>query len=65
MRLCGGGNLLCGGGKHKGTAYIRVVKSPSGRATINVAEKKDGTVSWHVNEERYDYWRKGRLLYVR
>jgi hypothetical protein len=54
-----------GGGKHKGTSYIRVVKSPSGRYVINVAEMKDGVVSWHMNETHYDFWRKGKLLYVR
>ena len=54
-----------GGGKHKGTSYIRVVKSPSGRYVINVAEMRDGVVSWHMNETHYDFWRKGKLLYVR
>ena len=54
-----------GCGKHKGTSYIRVVKSPSGRYVINVAEMKDGVVSWHMNETHYDFWRKGKLLYVR
>ena len=44
---------------------IRVVKSPSGRYVINVAEMKDGVVSWHMNETHYDFWRKGKLLYVR
>jgi len=49
----------------KGQAFIRIVKSASGKAVVNVAEKKDGTVSWHLNDERFDYWRKGVLAYVR
>ena len=53
------------GGKHNGTAFVRMVKTPDGKAVINVAEMKDGTVSWHGNEVAFDYWREGKLLYVR
>ena len=53
------------GVKRKGTAFIRMVKTPDGKSVINVAEMKDGTISWHGNEVSFDYWREGKLLYVR
>ena len=48
-----------------GQAFIRIVKSDGGRFVVNVAEMKNGTVSWHLNDTRYDYWRTGVLAYVR
>ena len=52
----------------KKNLYVRITELAPGRKVVNAVEDlrpSEGYVSWHVNAERYDYYRKGKLLWLR
>ena len=52
----------------KKNLFVRITENTPGRKVINAVEDmrpSEGYVSWHVNTERYDYYRKGELLWLR
>ncbi len=52
----------------KKNLYVRITELAPGRKVVNAVEDlrpKEGYVSWHVNPYKYDYYRKGELLWLR
>ena len=52
----------------KKNLYVRITELAPGRKVINAVEDlrpSEGYVSWHVNPYKYDYYRKGELLWLR
>ena len=51
---------------HIRQADIRFTKTDKGHKVINaVDESGDHLFSWHSNGYKYDYYREGKLLYLR
>ena len=45
---------------------MQVMKKVNGSKVINaVDEDKDHVISWHSNTNQLDYYRSGKLIYVR
>ena len=52
----------------KKNIYVRITELAPGRKVVNAVEDLrpgEEYVSWHVNDKRYDYYRQGRLLWLR
>ena len=52
----------------KKNLYVRITELAPGRKVVNAVEDlrpSEGYVSWHVNPYKYDYYRKGELLWLR
>jgi len=45
--------------------YIRMTAMPNGAKVINTVDETDHVLSWHSNSSHYDYYRKGKLVYLR
>jgi len=52
--------------KRKRNVYIRMTTGDNGKLAINAVSENNGHVlSWHKNSQQFDYFRKGRFVYVR
>ena len=52
----------------KKNLYVRITELAPGRKVVNAVEDLrpgEEYVSWHVNEHAYDYYREGKLLWLR
>ena len=52
----------------KKNLYVRITETAPGRKVVNAVEDLrpgEEYVSWHVNEHAYDYYREGKLLWLR
>ena len=45
--------------------YVQFLEVDGGKGINAVDEDKNHILSWHSNRRRLDYYRKGKLLYVR
>ena len=45
--------------------YIRMTRLEDGRRVVNAVDQQGHVYSWHVNDRHFDYYRTGRLLYLR
>lgn len=45
--------------------YVRMFNEGNGKVVLYAVTKRgEEVLSWHSNKNRFDYWRKGRLLYT-
>ena len=51
--------------KSRRKKYIRITCLEDGRRVVNAVDQHGHVYSWHVNDRHFDYYRTGRLLYLR
>lgn len=51
--------------KNKRRVFVQFTGDDGKKCVINVVDDKGHVYSWHANEHKLDYYRKGKLLWVR